>query len=92
VQNQPELEARVRYCELDVVLPGLFDGLAEAGVVPWPLDVEHAPELVDLGFLIEGLAAGGCRHGHESSGHRSAVPGLDPKIDRGRIAYGRLPF
>nr|WP_236684661.1 hypothetical protein [Ferrimicrobium acidiphilum] len=27
------------------------------GMVLWPLDVEHAPELVDLTFFIESLPA-----------------------------------
>jgi hypothetical protein len=59
VQDQLELKARVGHREADVVQPRPLGRLAEARVVPWPLDVEYAPELVDLGFLIKGLAARG---------------------------------
>jgi hypothetical protein len=40
----------------------LPDGFAEPWVVSWPLDVKHAPELIDLTFLIDGPAAGVGRH------------------------------
>jgi hypothetical protein len=92
MQDQPELKARAGHREVDVVQPSPLDRLAEARVVPRPLDVEHAPELVDLGFLIKGLAAGGRGQGHQRPGHGSAVPGLDAEIDRCRVPRGGLPL
>ena len=48
VEDQPQLEARVRDGQTNAASVGERDGLPEVRVVLRPLDVEDAPALVDL--------------------------------------------
>lgn len=92
VQNQPQFETRVGYGELDAIRAGLLNGLYESWMVPWPLDIEHAPELIDLRFLVDGPAAGLSGHGYECSRNGSALPGLDPEVNSRHVSHRWLPF
>jgi hypothetical protein len=69
VKDQPKLEAGVGHGELDVVRVGLLDGFLKSWMVPWPLDIERAPELINLRVLIDGPAAGLNGHGHQRPGY-----------------------
>ena len=45
MQHQPEFEAGIGDRDLDPTLPSIVDGLCEVGVL---IDVEHAPDLVEI--------------------------------------------
>jgi hypothetical protein len=64
MQDQPQFEAGVGHGEVDVVRASLLDGFPEPWMIPRPLHIEYAPELIDLRLLFDGPAAGVDRHGH----------------------------
>jgi hypothetical protein len=53
MEDQPKLEAWVGYGELDAVRVGFLDGFLKSWMVPGPLDIEDAPELVNLRILVD---------------------------------------
>src|SRR6266536_985813 len=61
-------------------------------MIPWPLDVEDAPKLVDLSIFIHSPAAGVHSHRYQSSRHGSSLSGLDPNIDSCHVADTWLPL
>ena len=54
VQDQPKLEARVGHSQIDAVRAGLLGSLVKPWMVPRPLDIEYAPELINLCVLFDG--------------------------------------
>lgn len=52
VKDQPNLEARVRYRQPDIILPSERDCGVQIGVVLGPFYVEDAPALVDFLVLV----------------------------------------
>lgn len=87
VEDKPELEARVGDGEFDAVGAGLPDCFLESGMVSRPLDIEHAPELINLRILVHGSPAGLDGHSHQSPGYGPALPGLNTKIDGGHVPH-----
>jgi hypothetical protein len=86
VKNQPEFEARVRDCQVDVVPDCETHGLAEMRVVSRPLDVEDTPDLVDFPALLTRARLKPEGALDERQRHFTAGGPFYPKIDCGYVS------
>jgi hypothetical protein len=58
------LKAWIRHSELNSVRTRLLDSIIKSGMVTRPLNIEHAPELVNFRIFVDGPLASLNRHGH----------------------------
>src|SRR5262249_48541506 len=92
MKDQPQLEGRVRYRQPDIVVAGLPDGVGRFRMIGWPLDVENAPDFVDLGILRNGLGSQLASPLDKRERNCAAIGRLDPDVDFREIPDGGLPL
>ncbi len=90
MKREPELKARVRDPEPNSVRAGDRHRFAEVWMVGRPLDIEEAPNLIDLALLLFGATLRLDRGVHQREWRRTTDVSLNLKVYRGRFSDGRL--